>query len=141
MVYGAVVAEQTDVPPSRWLGIWVRDQAFWRDVASRTLAGLIVVGFTVLAGSAVGLIRLPQVATALAGLLCAGVFSAVQAWIFSGPRYTGRPRAETKRLRWVLFAVTFAFWTALMVGVYLWGVQLGRELRGSCDAGVVEDCL
>lgn len=30
------------VKPSGWLVLWFRDEKFWRDVASRTVSGLIV---------------------------------------------------------------------------------------------------
>ena len=134
------MAEETDVPPSRWLSVWVRDQSFWRDVASRTLAGFIVVGLTVLAGGAVGLIRLPEVALLLSGLLLAAVLSGVQAWIFTGPRFTGLPRSESKRVRRVLFLAFLLLSSVLLVGTFFWGVNEGERLRERCDAGVTQDC-
>ena len=40
---------QTPVPPSAWLGKWVREESFWREMTTRTLSGLLVAAVVALA--------------------------------------------------------------------------------------------
>lgn len=49
--------ESRKVPPWKWPLEWARDEHFWRDVCSRALAGLAVVGIGFLAARAAGLFK------------------------------------------------------------------------------------
>lgn len=80
-----VVAEQSDVPPSRWLSVWARDQVFWRDVASRTLSGLLVVSVTAVAATVAGFLAVsPGDLAAFLGVLA---LVAVAVWWLEGPKH------------------------------------------------------
>jgi hypothetical protein len=39
-----VVSEQVEekIKARRWLGVWVKDEKFWKDVAANTVAGIIL---------------------------------------------------------------------------------------------------
>lgn len=74
-------------PPSRWLQKWVREEKFWRDVVTRTLAALIVVFLGYLYAIMAGYVGAPNmwrvwvsciVAIALAVLIAVCVRSAVK---------------------------------------------------------------
>jgi len=47
-----------ELPATRrtWVGEWMRSEAFWRDVASRSLSGVIVVGFGAGVAAAAGFV-------------------------------------------------------------------------------------
>jgi len=44
------------LPPRKWLSHWLRDEAFWKGVASRTLSGLIVAFAFAAVAAAAGLL-------------------------------------------------------------------------------------
>jgi len=53
-------ANEKTTPPSLWVSKWAREEAFWRDVASRGLAGLIVVAIGAAFAFAVGLLPISE---------------------------------------------------------------------------------
>ncbi|NHW45936.1 sulfite exporter TauE/SafE family protein [Paenarthrobacter sp. MSM-2-10-13] len=83
------VETETKSKPWQWLGEWMRDEKFWRDVASRTLAGALVVAMGYLVAVANGLLAVPSVAQIFVGVvfiaLGVGIF-----WLF-----------VAKYLRWI----------------------------------------
>ncbi len=61
--------EAPQSPFWRWPGEWARSQSFWRDVATRTVAGVIVVFLVWATGIATGLIAQPAVVAAFLHVL------------------------------------------------------------------------
>lgn len=53
-------AEKPSSPWYRWPAEWSRDEKFWRDVGSRTLAGIIVVFVAWLGAIAFGYLQKPE---------------------------------------------------------------------------------
>lgn len=54
-----------------WPRIWWHDEKFWREVATRALAGLIVVFIGYMFAIATGYLQVPTVRTVIAFILCA----------------------------------------------------------------------
>jgi putative copper export protein len=52
--------ESKKVRPWEWPFIWALDEKFWRDVASRAIAGLIVVSSVAVIGFASGVLAVPD---------------------------------------------------------------------------------
>ena len=47
--------------PWQWPGEWLKDEKFWKDVASRTLSGVLAVGVIYIYGHAVGYFKTPAI--------------------------------------------------------------------------------
>ncbi|OBJ46839.1 hypothetical protein A5630_10875 [Mycolicibacterium mucogenicum] len=62
-------AVEEHTPPKRWLGKWVREEKFWQDVTTRTLAALIVIFFGYLYAVIAGYVGKPNASRAVAALL------------------------------------------------------------------------
>ncbi|WP_160665114.1 hypothetical protein [Pseudarthrobacter sp. ATCC 49987] len=85
--------------PWQWPGEWMRDEKFWRDVASRTLAGALVVAMGYLVAVANGLLQVPPVAQVVVGICfiagAVGLFSLFvvkyQKWIAPLVNRASRP--------------------------------------------------
>ena len=82
-------AEKKTTPWYKWPNEWRQDQLFWRDVASRAIAGLIVVGVGAFLAVASGLFRGTRYEESFAelaenlGVLTVGlfVFALIAFWI------------------------------------------------------------
>lgn len=73
--------EQTSKPvrPWQWPGAWARDENFWKDVATRTVSGLVVVLVVYVYGLAAGYFASPKnVAAAIGNVGAIGLIL----WIF-----------------------------------------------------------
>lgn len=53
-------AETTTAPSSRWVTKWLRDEAFWRDIATRVISGLILAVLTWAGLIGFGYLRAPM---------------------------------------------------------------------------------
>ncbi|MBF0671347.1 MAG: hypothetical protein IR160_02035 [Salinibacterium sp.] len=87
-------------PPSLWVSKWSREEAFWRDVASRGLAGLIVVAIGAAFAFGVGLLPISEYKNELIA------FGLVLAWLVI---WTPLSR---KTIRW---AYSKARWLGIIV--------------------------
>ncbi|MFC9420027.1 hypothetical protein [Bacillus mobilis] len=72
--------------PWQWPGAWMRDEKFWKDVASRTASGLLVVIIGLLYAGAAGYITQPDVRGFLIGFAVVAlgwtvVFLVIGRWI------------------------------------------------------------
>lgn len=115
--------EETEVKskPWQWPGEWMRDEKFWRDVASRTLAGALVVFIGYLVAVANGLLQVPsvaQVAVAVGFLAGAvGLFSLFvmkyQKWIAPLVNRTSRPWGDILDTVIKLIVMGLAVWMLL----------------------------
>jgi hypothetical protein len=81
----ADVTEPRHARKGWWPSRWVRDETFWRDVATRTLAGLIVAAFVAVGAAGGGFI--PWRGVALAALAVALMLSNVLWFGKVGHRY------------------------------------------------------
>lgn len=108
----------TDTPPSGWLATWLRDERFWRDVTSNTLAGVAVVTVTVVAGWASGILKVPGEAVAVfAGVVVAGL--GVSVWV-------RRPKRGPK---WVLVTLEYLALALVLFGA-MWAGHWVRTRYG-----------
>lgn len=108
--------------PWQWPGEWARDEKFWRDVGSRTIAGILVVAFGYLAALAGGYISqpsaIPLVMVVGYLVLYIGV-TAMLGNLYRAPlNADGTPRFDR--------TVRFWFWTVILV--WLAGLLLGPIL-------------
>lgn len=71
----AEVAEKSK--PWQWPGEWMKDEKFWKDVASRTLSGVLAVGIIYLYGLAVGYFKTPVIVGTTLLAIGAGGFAIV----------------------------------------------------------------
>lgn len=66
----------SETPPRQWPLIWARDEAFWRDVASRSVSGSIVVALGYVAAVLLGYLALPPVRAVVIGVIAFVAFIA-----------------------------------------------------------------
>jgi multisubunit Na+/H+ antiporter MnhC subunit len=60
--------EKPQLRPWQWPGEWLRDEKFWKDVATRTVSGALVVFIVFLVGVSNGLLKVPTVMNIVIGL-------------------------------------------------------------------------
>jgi len=114
-------AESTS-EPWRWPAQWFKDEKFWREVASRTVSGIIVVTLGFMAAMLMGLfpdshLRSVRLAFAVLSVLLVGLHSAIMLPIvsFIAKNLTGKRR---KYSVWVIaFGSVFILYAFL---VWMW---------------------
>lgn len=122
--------------PWRWPGEWIRDEKFWKDVASRTLSGVLAVGVIYVYGLAVGYFQTPIIvgttlaATGMIGFVIVLVTMFVVVFRIGIKKITGH---ETFLRKFELFlAISGAI---LIIGTILLGFS------GAFDGVALEDVL
>jgi hypothetical protein len=94
------------VQPWHWPGQWVREESFWRDVATRTASGLLVVILVYAYGLAVGYFRTPQVVVQVlaymgfGGLILFQLVLLVMSLLHN--KLSNKYEPVLKRIRWAL---------------------------------------
>ncbi|WP_459384533.1 hypothetical protein [Arthrobacter humicola] len=107
--------------PWQWPGEWMRDEKFWRDVASRTLAGAFVVAIGYLVAVANGLLQVPSVAQVVVGIgfvaAAACLFSIFvvkyHKWIAPLVNRTRRPWGDVIDIAVKLIVMALSLWMLL----------------------------
>ena len=110
--------------PWQWPGEWMRDEKFWRDVASRTLAGAFVVAIGYLVAVANGLLQVPSIAQIFVGIvfiaLGVGIFwlfvAKYQAWVAPLVNRTSRPWGDILDTLIKLVVIALSIWM-LIAGI------------------------
>jgi hypothetical protein len=80
--------EETEVKskPWQWPGEWMKDEKFWKDVATRTVSGVLTVGVIYVYGLAVGYFKSPVIVGSTLMFIGAGgmvlVFAALCVYIY-----------------------------------------------------------
>lgn len=85
-------SEEERVRPWHWPRIWWHDQGFWREVATKAIAGLIVVFVGYLFATAAGYIQLPSFKTIMAFVICSALFLGSMLLIVISIGYQGKLR-------------------------------------------------
>ncbi len=98
-------ADANQSSPLRWPGEWLRDQSFWRDVATRTLAGLIVALVIFAVGVTAGLVPAGVLWALLVMAAAMALLIALSVW--SGVRLTKRLVGASRRRRRVLILAQY----------------------------------
>lgn len=109
---------QKQLKPWQWPGEWVKDEKFWRDVASRAAAGLIVVFIGYLVAVASGLLGLPDLRKVLAvTLVFAAAIITFLPIVFGSRKLIGAIRNRIQP-RW-LSIMLMASWGLMYFGLML----------------------
>src|SRR4051794_38724234 len=74
--------DEETLKPWRWPGQWFRQEAFWRDVGSRTLSALLAGGLAYIAAIGLGYARRPGVWQIVAGASAVIVAGSLIALVF-----------------------------------------------------------
>lgn len=92
--------------PHQWPREWARSETFWKDVASRTIAGTIVVALTYAGAVLFGYLQQPEfvgnLGTAFAGITGVVFAGLIVVAVFG---YFRRPRTPGERGLWLLFVL------------------------------------
>lgn len=68
--------DDTDIPrpsPWGWVGAWLREEKFWRDIGARVLAGVLTAGIVYVGALLLGYLHTPEIGAGL--LLTLGILA------------------------------------------------------------------
>lgn len=126
-------AEPSPTPSSTatrsWVSGWMRDESFWRDVASNTIAGLIIAIVVAIAAAALGFLPARFLWVMLAVIAVGGLSVALALWL---DRVQARYRAvgdlRTAHRILVLRLIFFGLW---VVAAFIWlSIGVGLDYTG-----------
>jgi hypothetical protein len=125
-----VTAEERAPKRRTWVGEWIRSEAFWRDVTSRALSGLIVLALGALAAGVLG--YLPAAAVLRGVLSVATMGGAMLTFIGSISllnRWARRAEERRRATRQSVNVVTIWFFVStILIFVVLVGAFAGLLL-------------
>ena len=118
-----IAPDKPKIERQLWVVEWAKSESFWRDVASRSVAGTIVVGIAAIFAVAVGLIQ----GRVVIFLGCALIWAALVIWLgVRGLRWIAdqASRFKSTKRRDVAQVINVFVGTGLMVGLCWSGITL-----------------
>ncbi|WP_437773541.1 hypothetical protein [Arthrobacter sp. KNU40] len=124
---------QTESHPLRWPGEWLRDEKFWRDVASRTASGLIILFVGYWTALIIGFIKTPDNFKASYQVTVGMLIVVLAVW------WEGRfPSRKIRNRLTIRFRLRFPRWFArLHARTITLVLQLGSLMLIAILAGIV----
>jgi len=107
-------SQSPPVGPWGWIGAWVREEKFWRDIGARVLAGVITAAVVYAGALLLGYLHTPEIGAGLLlglGIVGCGILGAGSLALLRSFRARGRagmPRGSRLALAIVLLAAAGA---------------------------------
>lgn len=112
-------SETPPLGPWGWVGVWVREEKFWRDIGARVLAGVVTAAVVYAGALLLGYLHRPEIGAGLLlglGIVGCGVLVSGSVALLRSARARGRagmPRGS----RFVLVVVLLLAAAAIATGV------------------------
>jgi hypothetical protein len=96
--------EERPVRPWHWPRMWAKDEKFWRDVASRTASGLLILLIGYAYAVVAGYVSLPEVQLTLNLAVLAIVFTIFELWFLLRFQFPELKAGMSKTRRRITYA-------------------------------------
>jgi hypothetical protein len=125
------MTDKEQLPPSQWIGTWLKSEAFWREMGTRTMSGLLVAGAVALGAVAAGFGNHEQRMQILRISLAVGVSLLVV--VLLGLYLYYRPRPTKVSVYWNCIWVTVGRGRKLSDRRYAYSLKYPSDLRDKLE--------